>query len=176
MTKIVDLAKKNNAGWIRIEPENVEILNLIRKSLEGIHPRRTKLGIWKAPHDMQPREILVMDISKSEEELLAGMKSKTRYNIKLAEKHGVKVCSISNSPNYLISNNPPAGGQNPNDKDKKYYVDKFIELVKLTADRKGINFHPANYYRKMLEIIPGDILKLYVAEYENKIIAAKEKQ
>jgi lipid II:glycine glycyltransferase (peptidoglycan interpeptide bridge formation enzyme) len=40
------------------------------------------------------------------------------------------------------------------------------------AKRQGIMAHPENYYRKMFEVIPGDILKLYVAEYENKIIAA----
>ena len=39
------------------------------------------------------------------------------------------------------------------------------------AKRQGIVAHPAEYYRKMFENISGDILKLYVAEYEGKVIA-----
>jgi lipid II:glycine glycyltransferase (peptidoglycan interpeptide bridge formation enzyme) len=62
--------------------------------------------------------------------------------------------------------------QSSNDKIKKYYIDKFIELVSLTAKRKRISFHSGNYYRKMIETIPGEILKLYVAEYKDKIVAA----
>ncbi len=100
--------------------------------------------------DVQPREILVLDISKSEEEILAGMKQKTRYNIKLAEKRGVKVY---------------------NSREEKY-IEKFCRLVGITSERDKIKSHPENYYRKMFETIPDDILKLYVAEYEGKIICA----
>ena len=99
---------------------------------------------------MQPREILILDISKSEEELLAGMKQKTRYNIKLAEKRDVKVLASR----------------------EKKYIDEFCRLVKITAERDKITPHPENYYRKMFETIPPEILKLYIAEYEGKIIAA----
>jgi lipid II:glycine glycyltransferase (peptidoglycan interpeptide bridge formation enzyme) len=147
MTNVINLARRNKAGWIRIDPENDQTLELIKNNIS--------LPIKKAPHDMQPREILVMDISKSEEELLAGMKSKTRYNINLAEKKGVSL-RITNLYEYTNSND----------------VDRFVELVKITAKRNKITSHPENYYRKMLEVIPSDILKLYVAEYENKIIAA----
>lgn len=52
------------------------------------------------------------------------------------------------------------------------YIDEFIRLIKITAERDGITPHPDNYYRKMFEAIPGDILKLYVAEYEGNVIAA----
>ena len=103
---------------------------------------------------MQPREILVLDISKSEEEILAGMKQKTRYNIKLSQKRGVSVKAISNFQ-FPIS---------------KQYTEEFIRLVKITAKRDTITAHPESYYRKMLEIIPPEILKLYVAEYEGKVI------
>jgi peptidoglycan pentaglycine glycine transferase (the first glycine) len=147
MTNIIELAKKEKVGWIRIEPESEEILDLIKKS--------TNYKIAKAPHDMQPREILVMDITKSEEELLSGMKQKTRYNIRLAEKKNIKVISHQSS-----------------DKGFEKYIDEFIRLVEITAQRDGITPHPENYYRKMFELIPNDIIKLYVAEYEGKNIAA----
>ncbi len=139
--EIINLAKKESAGWIRIDIENSRILDLIRKNWRVV----------KAPHDMQPREVFVVDISKSEEELLAEMKSKTRYNIKLAEKRDVFV----ETPRRGVST----------------YVDEFIRLTRVMAERNKITAHPENYYRKMLETISPDILKLYVAEYQGKIIA-----
>ncbi len=153
--ELIDLAGKNNAGWIRIDPKSEEVLKVIRGNL--------KYKIVKAPHDMQPKEIFVIDIAKSEEELLAQMKAKTRYNIRLAEKKGVEV-KISNFQ-FPISNQI----QNPNDKN---YIEEFLRLTTVMAKRQGIVAHPAEYYRKMFETISGDILKLYVAEYRGKIIAA----
>ena len=105
---------------------------------------------------MQPREILILDILKSEEEILAGMKQKTRYNIKLSQKRGVSVKAIYNFQ-FPIS---------------KPYIEEFLRLVKITAKRDKITSHPESYYRKMFEAIPSDILRFYIAEYEGKIIAA----
>jgi peptidoglycan pentaglycine glycine transferase (the first glycine) len=141
---LINLAKKNNIGWIRIEPADDEVLNLIRENLSD------RYKIKKSSVDMQPKEILVLDITKSEEELLAGMKQKTRYNIKLAEKKGAKVYESR----------------------KERYIEEFLRLVKITSKRDKITSHPKEYYRQMFEAIPGDILKLYIAEFEGKIIAA----
>jgi lipid II:glycine glycyltransferase (peptidoglycan interpeptide bridge formation enzyme) len=158
--KIIDLAKKENAGWIRIEPENKEALNLIKNNIE--------YKIKKAPHNMQPKEIFVIDISKSELDLLSEMKSKTRYNIKIAQKNGVFVKEISNFQ-FPISNEFP----NSNDqKNTENYIDEFLKLTKEMAKRQGISAHPEEYYRKMFESLPEDMLKLYCAEYDRKIIAA----
>ncbi len=151
MTNIIDLAKKEKAGWIRFDPESGEILEILRNlDIDG-----NKLKITKAPHDMQPKEIFMIDISKSEEELLSEMKSKTRYNIKLAEKKEVRIVTSDNKQEI-----------------NKKYIKELIRLVDLTANRKGVKFHPGEYYRKMIETIPGEILKIYIAEYNNKVIAA----
>jgi peptidoglycan pentaglycine glycine transferase (the first glycine) len=141
---LANLAGKNNAGWIRTEPNSEEELKLIEENL----PENIK--IKKSSVDMQSREILVMDISKSEENILAQMKQKTRYNVKLAERKGVKIYNLR----------------------EEKYVKEFLRLIEITAKRDRITLHPKSYYRKMFEVIPGDILKLCVAEYEGKIIAA----
>jgi len=140
--KIINLAKENKIGWIRIEPETEEILEIIKNTVGA--------DLVSAPHNVQPREIFVIDIAKSEEELLAEMKSKTRYNIRLAEKKKIKI--------FI-------------DKNDKH-IEEFLRLTAVMAKRQGIVAHPENYYRKMLEVIPGDILKLYVAEYRGEVIAA----
>jgi len=182
--ELIRLAKENNAGWIRIDPETDELLEAIRKN--------TKYKIAKAPHDMQPKELYVIDIAKSEEELLAEMKAKTRYNIKIAQKRGVDIFTINlltgqagktqdtclpdrqaRDKQYSKDKSQNSNQiQNINDKNFKFYVDEFIRLTSVMAKRQGITAHPEKYYRKMVEVIPGDNLKLYVAEYENKIIAA----
>jgi peptidoglycan pentaglycine glycine transferase (the first glycine) len=141
---LVNLAKKEKAGWIRFDPGNSDTLDMIR----------SRWRIVKAPHDMQSKEVFVINISKSEEELLSDMKQKTRYNIRLAEKRNVLV----HSPQSTV--------------DRNKYVDEFLRLVKATAKRKGVKFHPESYYRKMIETIPKEILRLYVAEYKDKIIAS----
>jgi lipid II:glycine glycyltransferase (peptidoglycan interpeptide bridge formation enzyme) len=146
LSKLIVLAKKNNAGWIRIEPAGEDILEFLRSGLKNIKIRKSAV-------DMQPRETLVVDISGGEEDLLARMKQKTRYNIRLAEKRGVHV--TCNTKHVTPKN-----------------IDQFLKLVKITAKRDRITAHPENYYRKMFGVIPPEILKLYVAEYEGKIIAA----
>jgi len=174
---IINLAKKEKVGWVRIDVADKKNLNLIKKvvcknknssKLFGFQiPRMLYplafatfskggiLKIRKAPHNMQPKEIFIVDITKSEEKLLAEMKSKTRYNIRLAKRRGVfvKANSKSQVPNSL-------------------YVDEFLRLVKTTSKRNKIKSHPDNYYIKMLETIPEKNLRLYVAKYKGVIIAA----
>ncbi|EKE18634.1 MAG: methicillin resistance protein [uncultured bacterium] len=149
MLELINLAKSENAGWIRIEPATQEILDVIKKHV--------KEKIIKAPHDMQPKEILAIDISKSAEQLLMEMKSKTRYNIGVARKRGVRIFSISKQKKTT---------------EQKDYIEEFLRLNKEMALRNGIATHADEYYKKMFEILPDDMFKIYVAEFEGKIIAA----
>lgn len=147
LNELVDLARENNIGWIRVEPNSESALRLIKENL----PK--EIRIEKSSVDVQPREILVIDITKSEGELLAEMKQKTRYNIRLAEKRGVRVtCNTQ----HITQEN----------------IGEFLRLVKITVKRDKITPHPDGYYREMFESIPPEILRLYVAEYEGKVISA----
>jgi peptidoglycan pentaglycine glycine transferase (the first glycine) len=136
-------AKELNVGWIRIEPETEAALAEIREAVKGVR-------IVKAPHDMQPRETFVVDLSPAEEELLAAMKPKARYNIGVAKKRGVNVAMSSDAK----------------------YVEAFIRLVTGTADRKGIVPHPKSYYEAMCVSLLGEGGMIFAAEKDRSIVAA----
>ncbi|MDP2838373.1 MAG: peptidoglycan bridge formation glycyltransferase FemA/FemB family protein [Candidatus Moranbacteria bacterium] len=142
ISKLIEKAQEKNMKWMRIEPGTEAALEKIKKM--------TSRKVMKAPHDMQPREIFRIDITKTEEELLQVMKSKTRYNIRLAEKHGVKVFET---------------------REKKYSA-AFFDLITVTSGRKGITSHPRSYYEKFFQVLPQEMCRLFVAEYEGKVIAA----
>lgn len=66
-----------------------------------IEPRLTKLpnffqSFRKAFHDMEPKQTLMIDLTQSEDQIIASMKPKGRYNIKVAQKNGITVeCGLS---------------------------------------------------------------------------------
>lgn len=140
---IIDVAKKKRIGWIRIEPRSEEDLNLICEWSKGFF-------VKKAPHDMQPREVLVADIAGSEADVFARMKPKTRYNIRLAEKRGVDV----------ISDRSEAA------------LGEFLRMNRETAKRNHISTHPDQHYRMLLESFPSDKLELFIARHDGKVLAA----
>lgn len=133
---------KSFFGWIRMDLLNENDLKEIKENLN--------YKVVKSPHNMQPKENFIIDISLSEEELLKNMKSKTRYNIRLAERKGVKILTSR----------------------RKEDLQKFFDLVNKTAERKNVSFHNFEHYEKMFESLPEDCIELYLAEYEGKIIAA----
>lgn len=139
--KFIEEAKKRKVKWIRVEPENESLLEILRKNFSG--------NIVKAPRDIQPRELLVMDISIPEETILSQMKPKTRYNIRLAEKRGVKVFTTR----------------------EPKYQEAFLDLIEKTSDRKEIHSHPRVYYEKFFDVFPETLCELFIAEYEGKVIA-----
>jgi lipid II:glycine glycyltransferase (peptidoglycan interpeptide bridge formation enzyme) len=143
MEALIVKAKDVRSGWIRIEPETEGVLSEIREATKGSR-------IVKAPHDMQPRETFVVDLAPTEEELLAAMKPKARYNIGVAKKRGVSVAMSTDAK----------------------YVEAFIRLVTGTADRKGIVAHPKAYYEAMCASLLGEDGMIFAAEKDGSIFAA----
>ncbi|MEI7620083.1 MAG: peptidoglycan bridge formation glycyltransferase FemA/FemB family protein [Candidatus Falkowbacteria bacterium] len=124
------LEKDNQAVFVRFEPNSAD--------WEG-------KGVKTIP--VQPAKTIILDLTKSEEELLSAMHQKTRYNIRLAEKKGVTV-TIDNSR-----------------------INEFLALMNQTTERDGFFAHSDGYYRAMAEFDP-DFIQLILAEYEGRVIAA----
>lgn len=121
------LLKKENSVFLRFDP--TARLNLI----EG---PTLQWGSLKAPGllydgNFQPKYEWVIDLSASEEDILANMKKVNRYTVRQAEKLGVTVDVI--------------------DKDFSKYRDKFYELVEETAERDGFSHSPKEYYSKIFD-------------------------
>jgi peptidoglycan pentaglycine glycine transferase (the first glycine) len=102
----------------------------------------------KAVKDTQPTLNWLLDITKSEEEILAAMKPKHRYNINLAVKKGVIV---------------KAG--------TKQDILEIWKLLLETAGKNKFRLHPQNYYWQMFEALSPDYLKIFLAQYQGQTLA-----
>ena len=124
----------------------------------------SNVPLVKADVDVQPPDTVVLTLDKSEDELLSCMKSKWRYNIRYAAKHGVTVRAV----HYGESDFDAA-------------LDSFYALYQTTASRDGIGLHPKNYYRDLLERGSAEnaatdadktLITLYIASHEGEDLAA----
>lgn len=92
-----------------------------------------------------------LDLTKTEEEILAAMKSKTRYNIRLAQKRGVEVLE---------------------DNSKKAF-EAYLKLTLETTKRQGFYAHAPEYHRLLWEtLVPTGMYHLFLAKFQNQILAA----
>lgn len=99
-------------------------------------------------HNIQPPRTIVIDIKNSEEEILARMKQKTRYNIRLAEKKGVIVRAWDD-------------------------IESFHKMMLVTGGRDGFGVHSLEYYKRAYELLhPSGLCEILLAEYEGKPLAA----
>jgi lipid II:glycine glycyltransferase (peptidoglycan interpeptide bridge formation enzyme) len=120
-----------------------------------VFPPPLKPPFFHAASDTQPPDTVLLDITKSEGEILQDAHSKCRYNIRL----GTKKVSIADEGD--------AG------------IDVFYKLFLETAARDGIAAHSLQYYKKLYEIAgryakSGEKIKLsvYVARYNALPVAA----
>ena len=81
--KIAAVAKKEKCVFVRVRPQllnNPENLKIL-----------SSLGLKKAPMHLAAEHTVILDLTKSEDEILADMRRQTRYEVRRAEKLGIKV-------------------------------------------------------------------------------------
>jgi lipid II:glycine glycyltransferase (peptidoglycan interpeptide bridge formation enzyme) len=107
----------------------------------------------KAAGDMQPPDTVIVDITPPLEQVLASMKPKTRYNVRLSGKKGVSVSE---------------GG--PDD------LDRWYALYQETGSRDRIAIHSRAYYQGLFsasQSYPGvkPTVKLLLARHDGELLA-----
>jgi peptidoglycan pentaglycine glycine transferase (the first glycine) len=99
---------------------------------------------------IQPRSTLIVDISPTEETILGTMKSKTRYNVRLAARKGVKVREAEETD-----------------------LPAFHTLMATTAARDSFGVHTPAYYEAAYRLfVPQGWARLLLAEAAGIPVAA----
>jgi len=137
-SEIDSVSKQNHAIFLKLEPD----------LWNDQKPETRNVTLRTSPHNIQPPRTIIVDIKDSEGEILARMKQKTRYNIRLAEKKGVTVCAWGD-------------------------IESFHRMMLLTGGRDGFGVHSLEYYKRAYELLhPKEMGELLVAEYDGKVLAA----
>lgn len=150
LEELKNLANEENLLFIKMEPNvpisvnskqstvnSKDIIKLLKKN--GAVPGKT----------LFPPTSFWIDLTKDEEELLKSFHSKTRYNIRLAQRKGVEVVEDNS----------------------KIAFERYIELTRETVERQGFYAHDERYHRLMWEVLhPAGIARLLTARYKGEII------
>ncbi len=132
---IDNVARSARAIFLKIEPDETPVNRL------------AGLGFDPSPHPIQPRRTLVVDLRPDEETILAAMKQKTRYNIRLAAKKDVVVTPCDD-------------------------VETFVQLMQVTGERDKFGVHSGAYYRKAYELFhPSGQAQLFLATFNGQPLA-----
>ena len=138
MTEIDDLCHEHRAIFLKVEPDQWD-------DHESLTLFQTEN--WKKSHPIQPRRTIFIAIDKDEDQILAAMKQKTRYNIRLAEKKGIEVRCADD-------------------------LDSFQKMMMITGKRDGIGVHVKPYYQKAYDLFhQADKCDLLFAYYDGNPIA-----
>ena len=83
--KITEIAKREKCVFVRMRPQ----LLMNEKNMKILE----KLGLKKSPMHLAAEHTVMVDLTKSEEDLLGGMRRQTRYEVRRADKVGIEVNS-----------------------------------------------------------------------------------
>ncbi|HZO71590.1 MAG TPA: peptidoglycan bridge formation glycyltransferase FemA/FemB family protein [Ktedonobacteraceae bacterium] len=144
-TQLHALLRRQGAIALRLEPgpeadtsEGV----LAMEYLGACRARRT-LAI-------QPLRTIVLDLAPDEETLLAQMKEKWRYNIRLAARKGVTVRDAASIDDLRL----------------------WYDLLQVTSQRDQFGVHTFDYYRRAWELfVSTGKARLLLAEHEGRLLA-----
>ena len=162
LRELAGLARQQRALFIKIDPDIY-----YAEDAPGFSPRPARateiahllesLGWRFSAEQIQFRNTLLIDLRREEEEILAAMKQKTRYNVRLAPRRDVSVRSI--------------GAENTTD-ERDAALSLFYQLYAETGRRDGFVIRPPDYYRDAWgSFVDCGLASLFLADYQEEALA-----
>ncbi|MEZ4866194.1 MAG: peptidoglycan bridge formation glycyltransferase FemA/FemB family protein [Caldilineaceae bacterium] len=141
LRQLAAYGRRYGAAVLKIEPELFDTpANRALLTAYGFHP---------SPQTIQPPSTILLNISGTEETILQAMKSKWRYNIRLAQRKGVTVRAATPADLPAIN-----------------------ALMQVTGERDGFAVHSAAYYAAAYELLTPEHAVFLLAEYAGTPLAA----
>jgi len=141
---VMEEAKKKKAIFVKFEPNEK-----INPKTEREIAQLASYFNWVKGKPLFTKYTFQLDIGKSEEELLSNMHQKTRYNLRLAEKKGVKILEDKSEGGF----------------------EEYWRLMEETTKRQGFFAHGKGYHQKMWQTMTGSGMgHLFKAVYEEKTL------
>ena len=128
-----ELARSQRAVCLKVEPELSDD-PILAERLRG-------WGFRPSPQAVQPRRTIWVDLTAEEAAILACMKSKTRYNVRLAARKGVEVREGTLDD-----------------------LDTFYAMMQETGARDGFAVRSREYYQAVYQLfVPAGLARLFLA-------------
>ncbi len=122
------IGKEEKCIYIQLEP-NVKIEEL--KNNIDYKKTFSSFNVNPSFHPLFTKYTFVLDITKSGDELMAAMHTKTRYNIRVAIKRGVEIVEDNSKASF----------------------EKYINLLNETTERQKFYTHSSLYHKTLWEVL-----------------------
>ena len=149
ISALKQLATKHKALFIKLEP------NILQDS--SISPRFSQLvDLFKKHGAVKGRPLFTkytfqLDLSLPEDQLFANLHKKTRYNVNLAHKKGVKI----------YENTTKEG------------MEQYIQILEETKSRQGFYAHTPDYFRQIWQSLgKSGTIRIFNAVYQDTIVVS----
>ncbi|MCA9349103.1 peptidoglycan bridge formation glycyltransferase FemA/FemB family protein [Candidatus Saccharibacteria bacterium] len=126
VNKLAEICRQNKCVFARVRPQ----LEANQNNLEVFK----NLGFVPAPMHLLAEDTILIDLRQTEEELMAGMRKGTRYEVRQSQKLGIKINQLDISQqniekfaNLLVET-----------ADRQHYVVGSIEQIKLEIAEMGV--------------------------------------
>jgi lipid II:glycine glycyltransferase (peptidoglycan interpeptide bridge formation enzyme) len=145
------LARQQQAIFVKFEPDVIHKKISADASSTIINHLPSFPSLQVSPKSAFYPHSYIIDLSKSEEDLLSSMHPKTRYNIKIANRYGVKVNQSNSSDSF----------------------DQYLNLIFDTTVRQGFYLHDRHYHRRQWQILSKtNIPHLISASYNKQTLSS----